>query len=284
MSTLQELESPLIIRISGSDAAKVINNLTTNNVAKMQAGETLESFVTDARGWTVAHGVIHKTETATWLLGQHPNPNAVCNHINRYIVREDAEVSNLAESYSLFVSSLVPEPNDPHRILAVPTRMHGANGQLWVLSAPPKEFAVDGVALANAAELARIRAFWPRMGQDIPEKCIPQELDRDSFAISFTKGCYLGQETIARLDARGQLQRKLCLLKIQGKAKAGDKLLSGEQEVGWLTSSAWDDATQETLALGFLKRGFHAEHCELVCLSSDGMHARATVCASPTAL
>ena len=92
-----------------------------------------------------------------------------------------------------------------------------------------------------------------------------QELDRDRQAISFTKGCYLGQETIARLDARGQLQKKLCLIELTPSREIaiGATLYNGEKEVGHITSLARDPASGSVRALAILRRGNFAAGTQL---------------------
>jgi folate-binding protein YgfZ len=102
------------------------------------------------------------------------------------------------------------------------------------------------------------------MGEDIWEKCIPQELDRNAQAISFTKGCYLGQETIARLDALGQIQKKLCLLKIDGTSvQPGTAILADDKEVGTVSSVAPE--SDATFALGVIRRGYFDSGTVLTC-------------------
>ena len=117
----------------------------------------------------------------------------------------------------------------------------------------------DGFTLGTNEEFtaARISANWPWFGVDFNEQNLPQEVDRDEKAISFTKGCYLGQETIARLDALGQIQKKLCRMKIEGSAPIEAHPIENEQgkDVGWVTSSALDSSGDKLLAFGFLRRG-----------------------------
>jgi folate-binding protein YgfZ len=113
----------------------------------------------------------------------------------------------------------------------------------------------------------RVKHFLPLIGIDFDDKTLPQELDRDSRAISFKKGCYLGQETIARLDALGQVQKKLVRLRIETKTdkeisldveskfgpKVGEKLLLDDKEAGWITSLS--NETPDTWhALGYVRR------------------------------
>jgi folate-binding protein YgfZ len=91
----------------------------------------------------------------------------------------------------------------------------------------------------HAFHQARTIARFPWFGIDLDESNLPQEADRDGVAISFTKGCYLGQETVARLDALGQVQKKLVAWSIAGTIPLpGTALQSGDKVVGRLTSVA----------------------------------------------
>src|SRR5438046_8506879 len=103
----------------------------------------------------------------------------------------------------------------------------------------------------------RIEAGYPLYGRDITDKNLPQEIDRDRLAISFTKGCYLGQETVARIDALGHVNRLLRGIKFLTSAipERGTELQSGGKVVGHVTSSCWSPGIGAPLALGFLRRG-----------------------------
>ena len=99
-----------------------------------------------------------------------------------------------------------------------------------------------GVGDEASFHRARTLAGFPWYGVDLDETNLPQEADRDPLAISFTKGCYLGQETVARLMPLGQVQRKLVRWSITGGVPgAGATLVSGDKTVGRLTSVAADD-------------------------------------------
>lgn len=276
------LDQPLALEVTGLDAAKILHNLTTNQMQQLDIGKSLETFVTDVRGWTVAHGLIYHAELDRWLLlGQHPNPAGVCTHIDRYIIREQAAVKDLSSLARLELeyntdgqtnpgsSTTTSVPQGNSSTFQVDFAAFGPQAKLRVqLSIQPH--ASDWARTSSEAwELLRIAHFWPRMGVDIWDKCIPQELDRTAQAISFTKGCYLGQETIARLDARGQIQKKLCLLKMDGRAQPGAKLLLNDQSVGHLTSVATIDTF--SLALAVLRRGYFDRDTRLTC---DGIAAQ----------
>ncbi|MCC6511323.1 MAG: hypothetical protein IT423_19635, partial [Pirellulaceae bacterium] len=116
-----------------------------------------------------------------------------------------------------------------------------------------------GCTRGEAAEFetGRVQNFWPVAGREISERTLPQELDRDVLAISFNKGCYLGQETVARLDAMGEVQRKLCLVELHGieEIVTPQALVRDGKEVGSLTSAAPLAADGRRLGLALMRRG-----------------------------
>jgi len=89
-----------------------------------------------------------------------------------------------------------------------------------------------------AAELVRVESGRPRYGVDVDDNTIPQEAGLNERAVSFTKGCYVGQETVARLFYRGKPNRHLRGLRLSAEVEPGTPLLLGEKEVGRLTSVA----------------------------------------------
>ncbi|WP_197355386.1 CAF17-like 4Fe-4S cluster assembly/insertion protein YgfZ [Aureliella helgolandensis] len=289
-----QLSIPLMVEVVGQDAAKIVNNLCTQDIAKLGDAESRESFVTNLRGWAVAHGAIAILGNSVWIFGQHSRPEAVAQHIDRYIIREDAEVrehSNdralylIGQPYSTILGESTPTelplPGNVNRfelptgeaILEIPIRMWGATSVAWIVE-QAATCAVDDFLVQHSLQrlsneecrALQIQNFWPLESCELLEKTIPQEIDRDGLAISFTKGCYLGQETIARLDARGQLQKKLALIELPASAKAGDVILHGDKEVGVLSSVAGTSTNiPQPLGLATLKRGSFNPGTELTC-------------------
>jgi len=113
----------------------------------------------------------------------------------------------------------------------------------------------------KAFRAARIENGTPLYAVDISEENLPQEIGRDQLAISFTKGCYLGQETVARIDALGHVNRILCGVRFSCDSVpgVGTPLFSDvpDKSVGQITSSCWSPRLKSPLALAFLKRGHH---------------------------
>jgi len=107
---------------------------------------------------------------------------------------------------------------------------------------PPGEDATE-----EEVERWRIEARIPRWGRELDETILPAEAGLEDTHISFSKGCYPGQEPIARQHYRGKVNRKLRVLEIDGGAKAGDELVLGEKIVGRITSTA------DGVALGYVR-------------------------------
>ncbi|GAB5403267.1 MAG: aminomethyltransferase [Aureliella sp.] len=272
----------MCIDVIGSDASRVLNNLCTADIAKLPTGQCCEAFVTDIRGRVIAHVMCEKLEGGVRIVGQHHDSESVAAHIDRYIIREDAVVTNRSGEVAVFAISNVQALGDQdsnsgsaeapfHLTLemesvpatVMPSLIVGPTSGIACCASEVSSGLRDqleslGFALASSDqfELARIRSFWPRSGREIQEKTLPQELDRDKVAISFTKGCYLGQETVARLDARGQLQKKLCLVEIDGQLGESLDLTDADAVIGKVYSSAFDSSTGKTLALANMRRGY----------------------------
>ncbi|MFN8006089.1 MAG: glycine cleavage T C-terminal barrel domain-containing protein [Terriglobia bacterium] len=107
-----------------------------------------------------------------------------------------------------------------------------------------------------ASNIIRVEAGIPWYGFDMDEKTLPLEVGMEKNAISLTKGCYIGQESVARITYRGQVQKRLSGLLIKGDLPAGkgDRIFKDEVEIGWVTSSVPSIALHCPIALGFLRR------------------------------
>ena len=105
-------------------------------------------------------------------------------------------------------------------------------------------------------DVLRIEAGTPVFGRDVTEKNLPQEIGRDTRAINFVKGCYLGQETVARIDALGHVNQILTGLRLEPSAGCpsapGSALLADGKRVGTVTSSAFSPGWNSSIALGMM--------------------------------
>ena len=155
--------------------------------------------------------------------------------------------------------------------LFVPTNSLGAVADKLIAAAKQ----IGGRACGwNALEVARIEAGIPRFGADMDENNLPPEAGLDSRAISYTKGCYIGQEVIARIRTYGQVAKALHGLRLADDLKAlpvkGDKLFLGEKETGYITSAITSPTFKKNVALGYVRREANKVGTELILRTKDG--------------
>jgi aminomethyltransferase len=150
--------------------------------------------------------------------------------------------------------------------------------RLWAVGMPMglKPFG------AQAREMLRIEAGLPRAGLDLTEEVVPPEANLEGIAFSLTKGCYPGQEVVARMDTYGSVRRHLVGLLLQDAVlpPKGAKLFSGDREVGWVSSSAHSPSVGCSVAFGFPLRDFTAPGTALT-VEVEGQRHHATVRALP---
>lgn len=283
MNTLQaagyvKLENRTLVTVEGTDRLAWLNNFCTNDLASRDPGEGCEAFVLDARGRTLAHCLILVTANALHLVMTGKPETSLVDHLERYVIREDVRLQDVSDQCSLywiddtdrFRSSGDPRPadwshlplDDQHRL--VYSRIGDQpDGLLLGTGAAPERslelLAGQGLALQPgvAFDRQRVRGCWPLNGTDLTADNLPQEFRRDSRAISFTKGCYLGQETVARIDALGHVNRFLARLELDpGLDEARGRPFfaegGGDKPAGTLTSIV-PMADNSLAGLGFVR-------------------------------
>jgi folate-binding protein YgfZ len=126
----------------------------------------------------------------------------------------------------------------------------------------------------HAREALRIEAGLPKAGPDLNEDIVPPEANLEGKAFSLNKGCYPGQEVVARMDTYGNVRRKLVglVLKDSIVPPHGAKLYSGDREVGWISSAVRSPQLNKTIAFGFPLRDFSKPGTELDVEFEGGRH------------
>jgi folate-binding protein YgfZ len=281
------LPARTILALTGNDRITFLHAFCTNNIKALTPGRGCEAFITSPQGKTLGHTFVF-CEADQLLLDTSPGQAAdLIAHFNKYIISEDVNFIDRSAELSDF---LVAGPS-AHALLA---QLVGVKPPEKLLDHAPAMLAnypvsirrveyaasasffvqVPSAALRNveqalnasgavrcdlaAVESARLEAGIPLFGLDIMPDNLPQEVGRDAQAISFTKGCYLGQETVARVDALGHVNRQLVGVKLVGDSipRAGAMLLSNDKEVGHVTSVAWSPTLQAPFAFAFVRRPY----------------------------
>jgi folate-binding protein YgfZ len=155
--------------------------------------------------------------------------------------------------------------------LFIPTAALGAVADKLIAAAK----SVGGRACGwTAYETARIEAGIPRFGVDMDETNIPLECGIEARAVSYNKGCYIGQEVINRIHSIGHVNRELVGLRLADDLKTlpvkGDKLFHAGKEVGHVTSAVASPTLKANLALGYVRREVNTVGTELICRSAAG--------------
>jgi len=290
------------LRVTGADRQTFLNNFCTNEVKSLEPGQGCEAFFCDAKGKIVAHAIVLVGTDDVLLVGVPGMAARLLPHLDRYIIREDAQIADASDgsSWALVGDEGIGKvvrvliDGDEARERTESWR-HGVAASEWgrlhistfptvwsdgvLLSTRPGDFQtlatdLDATPCAEEAWHAlRIESGWPLFGVDFDETNLPQEVGRDTQTISFRKGCYLGQETVARIDALGHVNKQLGTVRFNPLGEAasaaspaqGAELLAAGQPAGRITSATWSPKLGAWLALAMLKRGSHEPGTNLMC-------------------
>lgn len=300
------------IEVTGRDRLKFLHNFCTNEIKKLQPGQGCEAFVTSIQGKALGHIFVFAEAESLWIESVAGSAAPLIAHFDRYLITEDLRLTDRSADFTEFLltgpraAALLEQLGVPvtHLPLNGHAQFHAANLPLrsvrrvdwleiptWLLSvARPNADLVrqrltdDGAAPAGQETFhaLRIAAAFPLYGIDITDEQLVQEVARTSQAISFTKGCYLGQEPIARIDTMGHVNRELRRLKfsnqvdnlLQPGAVIFNQRTPEAKQIGQITSSAWSlqspDANQ-VIALAYLRRNFWATGSTVVVGDQDAV-------------
>lgn len=226
-----------LLRLTGADRVRLLDSLTTNDAASLAAGEVCHSALTTIKGKLVAELLVLVRDRDVTVLVAQGNPRAVHDTIDKHIIADDVRLENASDGYGVLsvegpksrevVWRLFPDrpiPSERFRFIdadyqGIPvTIMHGhvtgetgyqlvvpADGIRRIRNYLIQAGRAEDAALAGrtAWNMRRIEAGLPWWGEDVTaEENLPQECRLDGL-VSYSKGCFLGQETLARMHHRG---------------------------------------------------------------------------------
>ncbi len=274
-----------LLRLAGSDRSTFLQGMVSNDVARLTAGQGTYAALLTQQGKIVSDLRIYVLPDELWIDVPAARATPTRESLERYIIADDVEFST-DESWAPLVAVEGPQADrvlvavlgesasdlqpfahreltfDGGKIRAVAASHTGERG--YLLYGDPATGArlwehcraagAEPVGM-EALDVLRVEAGIPWHGRDFDEDTLISEVGLET-AISYKKGCYLGQEVVERVAARGQVHRKLVGLVCDGRQvpPAGAKLLSDGNEVGWVTSAVWSPARQATVALGYAGR------------------------------
>jgi folate-binding protein YgfZ len=278
--------------LTGADRVRLLHGQVTNDIQRLKTGDGCYAAFTSPKGKLQADVNVYALAQELLLdvePGLIPMLQARFDH---HIVADDVQVVDVAPYYGLIsiqgpLAARLPEklgvgleiPESPHAVRHVSepaigdlylARCSRTGGDGFDLFVPSDAMAMvfDRLLLAarqeggraigwSALDLARVEAGIPRFGVDMDESNLPPEAGLDRDGISYSKGCYIGQETIARLRTYGQVAKALRGIRLEGDPAnlpaKGDRLLKEGREVGYLTSVV-RSPNAGPVALGYVRR------------------------------
>ncbi|QDU39471.1 Aminomethyltransferase [Maioricimonas rarisocia] len=290
------------IELTGADRATFLHNFCTNDIKRLAPGQGCEAFITSIKGRILGHVLVFATDTSLWLESDAGTEGELVAHLDKYLIVEDVEIHRRSSEEAELLCVGPEAAGRLNDVLGIDTAAIPADGVTpsefeeqpvqvrrtsftgypeWAVVAPVAILPVLWSRLTEAGlrsagalafEALRIQAGMPRVGVDISEENIAQEANRTEEAISFTKGCYLGQEPIARLDALGHVNKLLCVLRIESDqvpAAGATVVDDGGKDLGRITSATVSPESGQVVALGILKAS-HAKPETAVAVRGEG--------------
>ncbi len=269
------------IRVTGEDRARLLHAMTTQDVQSLDPGQGCYAFFLNAQGRILGDVNIFCREDSLLLDTEPETRQKLFDHVDRYIIADDVTLEDVTgEMATLAVEgpqaaavlerlgAPVPESDYATRswsgsIVARVSSTGSPGYSIFMLPTKKLEFieALTAAGIAEAtpqeARIVRIEHGKPRYGEEISERYLVQETAQ-LHAVSFSKGCYLGQEIVERVRSRAQIHRVLRRLAINGSEppSAGVRLKSGDTDSAEIASAVYSLALGKVAALAYVRVPF----------------------------
>ena len=287
---LLDLTSSGLIEATGTDRVRFLHGMLTNNIKVLNPGQGCYAAMLTPQGRIVADMRVYCLEDSFLLTVEPDLHEKVVNVLRKFIIGDQVQLLDRSEELALLsiqgpkafklLSQIAPHHSvlpqlfnhcetetqwGKVRVCRVNRTREGGYDlvldqknlvKFWsLLQQTAKGLGMKPVGL-TALNIHRVEAGIPRYGVDMEESNLPLEVGLDH-AISLNKGCYIGQEVIARTTYLGHVNRKLVglLLATDHAAHRGDKVFQAEKEVGWVTSSVYSPSLRRAIAMGYIRRG-----------------------------
>jgi folate-binding protein YgfZ len=284
-SAVGPVEARGVLRFAGKDALAFLHRMSTQDLARLRPGDSAYAAFLEAKGHVVSDAVVQAREGEVLLLSQRGAAAELRGHLARFVLRDDVRIEDRSAELAclpVLGEEGVARARREGGALAVEDPRRGAPAVDLLLPEAEAARAREALLASGAADLSagdlealRILAGIPRFGVDLDRSRLVIEAGVTGSAISFEKGCYIGQEVVLRGTFRGQVQKGLVQLELPPGAGAGAALAAGGQEVGAVTSAA--DTPEGRLGLGILRRAQWKPGTRLAAAGGEAVVRRALV-------
>jgi folate-binding protein YgfZ len=283
-----------VLSVNGPDAAEYLQGQLTNDVEALEPGDGQYSALLDRKGHMQSDMRVLRPAAEEILVDTEGLAReAVLRHLTMYSIGREVAVADVSAERSI-LSLIGPRSVEIAATAALPENCCEASsvagveclavgsrdGIDLIVAAPERDRLREALLAAGAVEVSaaaveilRIESGVPRFGAEMGSETMPAEAGIVEAAVCFTKGCYIGQETVARLHYKGRPNRHLRGLRLSAAAAPGATLRLGEKEVGKLGGSGVSPALGP-IGLAILRR--EAEPGVEVAVGEDGVTAEVT--------
>ncbi len=305
------------IRITGDDRMKWLQSIISNDILPLTTGQGVYSSLLTHKGKMLSYFRVYQLGEGLMLEDVGEIGDLTFSTLRKFLLYgTKAKMDNCAESWGLLLVSgpktfdlvkstfgadlaalkplsFVSREIEGHSALLIRAEETGEHDVEILLPAEGLQAAWDRLWASgetmglkpfgtHASETLRLEAGLPKAGPDLNENIVPPEANLEGKAFSLSKGCYPGQEVVARMDTYGSVRRRLVGLVLEEAVvpPSGAKLFSGEREVGWVSSAVRSPSLGKVLAFGFPLRDFTPPGTALT-VEINGERKPATVHALP---
>lgn len=305
------------LMMTGQACVKFLQGLVTNDVANLGEGKGTYAAILEVKGKILADMEIYSQQEGFLICVEPENRDKTFQLLNKYKIGSAVTIDDVTESIGLLSvhGPKVLQILSQALYLTIPplTENSFCRGEFegrWLIIARTGSTGEEGYHLFHpveglpalwevlwkagedcelapfgleALESLRIEAGIPRYGRDFDETVLPQEASIEKRAVSWTKGCYVGQEPVSRVYHRGRVNKRLVGLLLSGEEvpRKGDALSTKDQsEAGHITSSVFSPSLKRVIALGYVKKDYWEPGTALSALV-NGAHQDAVVVELP---
>ena len=255
------------LRLTGGEAAGYLQGQVTNDVEGLEPGTGCYATLLTPKGQIVADMRVLRDPRSLWLDMEPRSLPALLRNSSMYSIGRDVRTEDVTAGYAI-LSIIGPAARDALDVGPPAVEHAWVEGEHGMYVAT--DLGVDVICMARdaegvraalgveavseeAAECLRVESGRPRLGYEIAGGVIPQEAGLNERAVSFTKGCYVGQETVARLHYKGKPNRHLRGLRLSAPATGGEEVHLGDRVVGRIGTAAVSPVLGP-IALAILRR------------------------------
>ncbi len=276
------LDDWCIISVKGKETFTFLQTQTTNDVLQIQIGQGQNNAITDRQARLIANFSVHRTaENEALIMVESSQKELLLNHIKTYLFREEVEFSPLVLEKIFEDQSLPDKPNDTaqltldgNQVDLILRSLTGEEGHILCFQNELKDSLIQKILNTEtplievgktAREVLRIEAGIPIFGKDMDQKNILPETGLEHSCVSYNKGCYIGQEVIARIKTYGAPNFALMGLIIEGSdlPPYNGTLRLGDKKIGTIKSSVRSVSLGKIISLAYIQKDHRSPDIDL---------------------